>query len=447
MLDSLYGNLLGSTAVPTVAAKPAPSGAGVPTAGPAPAPAGPPPAEAPSPAPTPATRGKPEADDIFAEPKEVAPATVAPAPQPSPSLAAQQAMKAEPSNAPLPQAFSAAKLMMPPVRKKAEPVGNKRPMVPSLDIQKLQEEKEALMRQRAAAEKKDDKPAVGTSVATGAGPASGASAVSGAGDAAPASDDHVAAVPATASTAPASAAATAPASATLANSLYGSPDEEYDPAKPNDYDEFCRRRMRQKAEEELERRRQETLARQQQAAKPPEPKEDDFATRMLKKMGWKEGAGLGKDGQGMQAPLVMKKTDRAAGTIVEGTKREALSQPTGQPEAKQPKAAASFNRPPTRVLLLNNLVGAGEVDEDLEGETAEEASKYGKLKRCVIKEIKGVPDDQAVRIFLEYERSEDATKALVDMNGRYFGGRVVRARFYDEARFEKGDLEKKDGQE
>ena len=28
-----------------------------------------------------------------------------------------------------------------------------------------------------------------------------------------------------------------------------------------------------------------------------EPKEDDFATKMLKKMGWKEGSGLGKDGQ------------------------------------------------------------------------------------------------------------------------------------------------------
>jgi len=334
----------------------------------------------------------------------------------------------------LPQAFSAAKLMMPPVRKKAEPVaGSKRPMM--LDLQKLQEEKEALMRQRAAAEKKDDKP-------SSAAPAAGASP-----SAADVRQAEEAPVPATASTAPAASSAVGgqPASGTtLATSIYGNPDEEYDPAKPNDYDEFCRRRMRQKAEEEMERRRQEALARQQQASKAAEPKEDDFATKMMKKMGWKEGVGLGKDGQGMSTPLVMKKTDRAAGTIVEGQKREAGVQPAGQPEAKQPKAANSLNRPPTRVLLLNNLVGAGEVDEDLEGETAEEAGKYGKLKRCAIKEIKGVPDDQAVRIFLEFEKQEDATKALVDMNGRYFGGRVVRARFYDEERFAKGDLEKKD---
>merc|ERR1712113_123773 len=132
----------------------------------------------------------------------------------------------------------------------------------------------------------------------------------------------------------------------------------------------------------------------------------------------------------MQTPLVMKKTDAAAGTIVEGQKREAPTQQApGQPEAKQPKAATSSSRPPTRVLLLNNLVGKGDVDEDLEEETAEEASKYGKLKKCVVKEYKNLPDDQAVRIFLEYEQIEGATKALVDMNGRYFGGRVVRGAF------------------
>lgn len=198
----------------------------------------------------------------------------------------------------------------------------------------------------------------------------------------------------------------------------------------------------------MERRRQEALAKQQQAQSPkaPEPKEDDFATKMMKKMGWKEGAGLGKDGQGMAAPLVMKKTDQRAGVITEGQKREAAPAAAAQPPAKQakPEAKLAPNRPPTRVLLLNNLVGAGEVDEDLEEETAEEAGKYGKLKKCVVKEIKGVPDTEAVRIFLEFETVESSTKAFTDMNGRYFGGRVVKARFFDEKRFEAGSLEKRD---
>jgi len=33
------------------------------------------------------------------------------------------------------------------------------------------------------------------------------------------------------------------------------------------------------------------------------------------------------------------------------------------------------------------MVGPGEVDDDLEPETAEECSKYGKVVRCVIFEV------------------------------------------------------------
>lgn len=33
------------------------------------------------------------------------------------------------------------------------------------------------------------------------------------------------------------------------------------------------------------------------------------------------------------------------------------------------------------------MVGPGEVDQDLEGETAEECGKYGKVIKCVIFEV------------------------------------------------------------
>ena len=59
------------------------------------------------------------------------------------------------------------------------------------------------------------------------------------------------------------------------------------------------------------------------------------------------------------------------------------------------------------------MVGAEEVDEDLEAETKEECEKYGKVGKCVIFEIPGTPDDQAVRIFLEFERVESAIKLLL----------------------------------
>ena len=55
-------------------------------------------------------------------------------------------------------------------------------------------------------------------------------------------------------------------------------------------------------------------------------------------------------------------------------------------------------------------------------------------------QIPGAPDDEAVRIFLEFERVESAIKAIVDLNGRYFGGRVVKACFYSLDKFRVLDL-------
>merc|ERR1719215_1982184 len=73
----------------------------------------------------------------------------------------------------------------------------------------------------------------------------------------------------------------------------------------------------------------------------------------MKKMGWKgEGQGLGKDNQGIAAPLVMQKTGANQATIVQGAKREA---PAQAPAAKQAKAAPAKPRPPSPVLMLQNM--------------------------------------------------------------------------------------------
>ena len=46
-----------------------------------------------------------------------------------------------------------------------------------------------------------------------------------------------------------------------------------------------------------------------------------------------------------------------------------------------------------------------------------------------------IPEDQAVRIFLLFDRQESAMKATIDLDGRFFGGRTVKASFFAEEKF------------
>ncbi|KAM9467986.1 splicing factor 45 [Clarias gariepinus] len=177
------------------------------------------------------------------------------------------------------------------------------------------------------------------------------------------------------------------------------------------------------------------------------------AHKIMQKYGFREGQGLGKHEQGLSTALSVEKTSKRGGKIIIGDSTEkagASSQSAadipgfiaGATDAKKNDVnpLTEILKCPTKVVLLRNMVGRGEVDEDLEAETKEECEKYGKVIKCVIFEIAVVPDDEAVRIFLEFERVESAIKAVVDLNGRYFGGRVVKACFYNLDKFRVLDL-------
>lgn len=157
------------------------------------------------------------------------------------------------------------------------------------------------------------------------------------------------------------------------------------------------------------------------------------AAKIMAKMGYKAGQGLGRDQQGINAPLEFEQSGSNVGRIVQQTI-------TTSPPAPEPaKGDDSNESPATRVLMLQNMVGPGEVDDELEAETKEECKKYGEVMKCLIYEIpnKQVPDEEAVRIFIEFKDVASSKRAASDLNGRYFGGRIVRASFYDQTKFDK----------
>lgn len=83
------------------------------------------------------------------------------------------------------------------------------------------------------------------------------------------------------------------------------------------------------------------------------------------------------------------------------------------------------------------MVGPGEVDDELEPEVKDECNtKYGPVGSVIIHEIPHENHEEAVRIFVEFLRIESAIKAVVDLNGRFFGGRQVKAGFYDTEKFD-----------
>ncbi|GAA98519.1 uncharacterized protein L969DRAFT_95244 [Mixia osmundae IAM 14324] len=186
----------------------------------------------------------------------------------------------------------------------------------------------------------------------------------------------------------------------------------------------------------------------------------DVAASLMSKWGWREGQGLGVDNAGMLKPLqAVSHHEEPSGNAKnrKGKPTEATEQPQHQNSmagkgrgtivsdhlSQQKREEREKFGEPTPVVLLTNLVGRDDVDDDLTGEIAEEARKGGIVERCLVHLMpqltaQPLPDEDQVRVFVLFSGLVGAFNAVRSFDGRFFGGRTVKARFYNQAAFQAG---------
>ncbi|EGT58250.1 hypothetical protein CAEBREN_28335 [Caenorhabditis brenneri] len=148
------------------------------------------------------------------------------------------------------------------------------------------------------------------------------------------------------------------------------------------------------------------------------------AANIMKKHGYREGQGLGKSEQGMSTALQVEKTGVRGGNIVAET-------PKAPTFAQNSMEAIQSS---TKILQLSNLTEVDEVKDD-EGkqsfadEIKEEMEKCGTVVNVIVHVDESQDEERQVRVFVEFMTKEQAIKAFVMMNGRFFGGRSVSAGF------------------
>ncbi|CAG2101768.1 unnamed protein product [Medioppia subpectinata] len=97
----------------------------------------------------------------------------------------------------------------------------------------------------------------------------------------------------------------------------------------------------------------------------------------------------------------------------------------------------------SRVIVLRNMVGVEDLDDELEKEVTEECGKFGFVNRVIIYQERQSEEEDAdivVKIFVEFGQQPEAIKGRDALNGRFFGGRIVKAELYDQILYDDNDL-------
>lgn len=172
--------------------------------------------------------------------------------------------------------------------------------------------------------------------------------------------------------------------------------QEYDPSRPNEYEELKKQEQPPEPIETEEKVEQWTPQSELSAG-------EEKALKMMEKFNYKFGMGLGKNNQGILTPYIVRKIDNTIGVIEQSQLDFTDLLPTN---VVQKRTFEQHKQQPTSVLVLVNMITSAEIDSELEGEIREEMAKYGTISQVYVHNRPDLDEDLQVRVFVRYETTE-----------------------------------------
>jgi len=138
----------------------------------------------------------------------------------------------------------------------------------------------------------------------------------------------------------------------------------------------------------------------------------------------------------MSSQLRVNRPSKYAGPVVAAENWEEVLSKYMARELQTPFKFEEPKPKETKIVVLKNMLTVDDLESDEDytevmEETKEECGEFGKLRNIVIPRT-GVG---ATKIFLEYETTEDAAKAIKALAGRTFDGRTIDAAYIDEMKY------------